>query len=97
MADGLTCDRCGKSLLAEEDVRYVVEIRVWAAYDPLELTREDLARDLGAELRRTLGRLEGVTALAAEDQVARLFRFDLCPPCQRHYLERPLPPPLPPP
>ena len=39
--EGITCDRCGKSLLIDESVRYEVKIVVQAAYDPMELTAED--------------------------------------------------------
>jgi len=36
-----------QGLLLDESVRYEVRIRVHAAYDPMEITREDLERDLG--------------------------------------------------
>ena len=42
--NGISCDRCDKSLLVDEDVRYEVRIVVQAAYDPMEITREDLER-----------------------------------------------------
>lgn len=89
--NGLVCDRCGKNLLIDESVRYTVLIRVQAAYDPLEITEEDLRRDLDAEMNKTVEALEHVTPEEAMNQVFREFRFDLCPPCQRAYLAAPLP------
>ncbi len=93
MADGISCDSCGKSLLVDEDVRYVVKIDVRAAYDPLEITGDDVAADLDAERRRLLAELERLDPAEAMDQVHRAFAFDLCPPCQRRYLRKPLNPP----
>ena len=39
-----TCDLCGQELLARSEVRYEVRIEVKAAYDPLEITEEDLVK-----------------------------------------------------
>ena len=88
--DGLICDGCGEGLLITADVRYVVKIEVFAAYDPLELTREDLAKDHEAEMRRLLESMSGMDPRDLEDQVYRSFRFDLCPACQRKYIQNPL-------
>lgn len=90
--DGISCDACGKSLLIEEDIRYEVRIDVRAAYDPLEITPDDLNRDLDAERRRLLEQMKGLSSEEAMDQVHRAFKFDLCPPCQRRYVKRPLNP-----
>lgn len=91
MADGIRCDMCGGALLVDSEVRYEVKIEVKAAYDPLEITREDVERDLQAEIQRLLTQLQGMTPQEAQDQVYRVFRFDLCPPCQKIYLQRPIP------
>jgi hypothetical protein len=88
--DGISCDGCGAGLLLESEVRYLVKIEVFAAYDPLEITREDLARDQEAEMARLLKTMERSDPQALQDQVYRKFQFDLCPPCQRRYLEDPL-------
>jgi len=89
--DGISCDRCGKGLLLDEDVRYLVHIVVQAAYDPMEISREDLKRSNRDEWSALIKKLETLTEQEAQDQVHREFRFDLCPPCQRVYLETPLP------
>lgn len=88
--DGIACDRCGAALLVDADVRYVMRLSIQAAYDPLELTREDLQRDLQADMRTLL---EGLASRSAEDLAREVHyegRFDLCPPCQRSILADPL-------
>ena len=86
----LTCDLCGKTLLIDEDVRYIVNIEVFAAYDPMELTEEDLRKDYRKELQDLVRRLEEMDPQKAQDSVYRKFEFQLCPKCQRKYLEDPL-------
>jgi len=87
----LTCAMCGKLLLVDEDTRYVVEIAVYAAYDPLEITPEDLAQDHRLKIKRILEGIKGKSAQELEDEVAKLFRFHLCPACQKVYIKNPLP------
>ena len=89
--DGISCDRCDKGLLIDEPVRYQVLIRVQAAYDPMEITAEDLDRDLAAEMKATLEKLRTISPDAAQDEVFRELRFDLCMKCQKEYLRTPLP------
>ena len=88
--DRLTCDGCGAPLLVESDVRYEVKIEVKAAYDPLEITSDDLAKDHTAEMTALIAKLQNVTEAEAMDEVYRSFRFDLCTPCQKKYLKKPL-------
>jgi hypothetical protein len=89
--DRLTCDRCGNGLLLDAPVRYEVRIEVKSAYDPLELTGEDLEKAAG-ELKRTVDFLQNYSAEKAQDEVYREFRFDLCATCQKQYLQSPLGP-----
>jgi hypothetical protein len=84
---GLSCDRCGKCLLIDEETRYVARIEVAAAYDPPELTREDLRRDFDAEIRRLVKAMEGRPARELEEEVALVRRFDLCPPCRTAFVD----------
>ena len=84
--DGITCDLCGKSLLVDEDVRYVADVVVYAAYDPMELTSSDLERDITAEIRRTLDAMKGRDATELEEEVAAVRRLDLCPQCRKRFL-----------
>ena len=84
---GLSCDRCGKSLLIDEETRYLARVEVVAAYDPPELTKQDLERDFDAEIRRLVEAMEGRPARELEEQVAVVRRFDLCPPCRAAFVE----------
>lgn len=89
--DHLTCDRCGNGLLLDAPVRYEVRIQVKSAYDPLELTKEDLDR-AGTTLRKAIDLLKEYPADKAQDEVYREFKFDLCRVCQIAYLKSPLGP-----
>ena len=91
--DHLTCDRCGRGLLLDAPVRYEVKIEVKAAYDPLEMTEEDLA-NAEEELKKVLAQLRDYSAKEAQDEVYRAFAFDLCATCQREFLSAPLGRPL---
>jgi hypothetical protein len=85
-----TCDLCGQELLSKGQVRYEVRIEVKAAYDPLNITEEDLAKDFRAEIAKVLRRLEGISEEEAQSEVYRQFEFDLCVVCQRRYVRSPL-------
>ena len=84
------CDMCGKPLLVDEDVRYVVKLEVFAAYDPMELVEEDLEKDHLEEISDLIEKMEGMDDQEIEDQVYKSLRFDLCPSCQRKYIKDPL-------
>ncbi len=86
-----TCDMCGKPLLVDEETRYVVKIEVYAAYDPMELTEDDINEDHSDELCRLCEQMEAMDPDEAEDSVYRTFQLDLCPECQKDYLKNPLP------
>ncbi|KAF0245336.1 MAG: hypothetical protein FD180_1741 [Planctomycetota bacterium] len=88
--DGISCDRCGTALLVGANVRYVVAIDVRAAYDVMEVSRSELEADHREEMRALLKKLEGLGAEEAQRQVHCAFRFDLCPACQRNYVNAPL-------
>jgi len=85
-----TCDMCGKTLLADEDTRFVVKVEVYAAYDPMEITEEDLREDHGDEISDLLAELEDADPEELENKVYKTFRFDLCPECHEAYLKDPL-------
>ena len=87
---GLGCDRCNATLLLDSDVRYLVRIDVYAAYDPLEVTRDDLERDFESEMRALIASMEERDPDELQDEVHRRFEFDLCPACQKRFLADPL-------
>ena len=84
-----TCDMCGKPLLADEDVRYVVKVEAYAAYDPMEVTEDQLDEDPLSEMSEIIEQMEEMDPEELEDQVYKSFRFDLCPACHRRYLRDP--------
>lgn len=85
-----TCDICGKELLVDEDLRYVAKVELFAAYDPLEITEEDLEDDHMEEVSKLIEETEEFDAQELQDQVYKSFRFDLCPDCHKRFLKDPL-------
>ena len=84
------CDRCGKPLLVDEDVRYILKMAVYAAYDPMEVTTEDLAKDRRAEMAELVEKMKQMDPEALEESVYKSMTFDLCLDCQRAFLKNPL-------
>jgi len=78
---------CGKPLLEDEDIRYVVRIDVYAAYDSSESVEDYDNRDGVEDMMDAAGDAEYP---ANDDDSYITFRFDLCPDCQRQYLQDPL-------
>jgi hypothetical protein len=88
--DGLVCDACGDGLLVDDDTRYIVRVEGYAAYDPLELTQQDLAGDLAGKTERLLEEISTLDPETLQDQVHRNFRYDLCTRCWQLYVRDPL-------
>jgi hypothetical protein len=84
------CDRCGEPI-EEGQLRYVAKIQVFAAYDPLEITFEDITRDHTDEIRKILEQCADLTEEELMRDVYVEFQFDLCRRCQRQYIRQPLP------
>lgn len=84
------CDRCGQPIEPGQ-LRYIAKIQVFAAYDPLEITFEDLTRDHRAQIQRILEHCAGLTEEELMRDVYVDFQFDLCRACQRAYIQDPLP------
>lgn len=85
----IICDRCGQ-LMDKGQLRYIAKIQVFAAYDPLEISFEDLQKDTRAEIRKLLSQMEGRSEEELMKEVFTAFEFDLCPKCQREYVREPL-------
>lgn len=81
---------CGKGLLADEDVRYEVTIEIKSAYDPMEITDEDLKQDHLKEIKQLLKQMKDRDPQELQDEVYRVFKFDLCHQCQKKLLQNPL-------
>ncbi|MGE0711324.1 MAG: hypothetical protein AB7N76_08825 [Planctomycetota bacterium] len=87
----LACDRCDRSLLAFEDVRYELTMIIKAAYDPMEIVPGQTPTDLGALIEQAARATEGMSEEEVEATVYKELHFDLCLRCQRELLRDPLP------
>ncbi|MFO0808174.1 MAG: hypothetical protein U0746_06090 [Gemmataceae bacterium] len=86
-----TCDVCGKELRSGDDSRYVVEMEVYAAHDPAELTEADLEQDHMDEISQMLQDMEDAGTEPDEPAPAfKKMRYDLCPSCHKRFLRDPL-------
>lgn len=83
------CDRCGQPIF-ERELRYVARIEVVAAYDPLQMTFEDLQRDYKEEIRRVIEQTQSMSEEELMRDVHVTLKFDLCRPCQKAWLKQPL-------
>ena len=83
------CDGCGKEM-HKGTLRYTVDIDIRAAYDEIEISLLDLARDHRSELRALIERLRHREPSEIEEQVYKKLALDLCPACQKAFLQNPL-------
>jgi hypothetical protein len=81
-----SCDLCGQPL---DDRRFIVRMEVFPAFDPHDITEEDLDADHLQEVADELREME-VTGGVVEDLSPKSFRFDLCPRCHARYTKDPL-------
>lgn len=84
-----TCDGCGREI-PSKSLRYIAKMDIFAAYDTLEITREDLERDIPYEIRQILERCADKSPEELLREVYANFRFDLCPDCHSRFLKDPL-------
>jgi hypothetical protein len=85
------CRRCGRELHPGRGELYVVSLLAVADPYPPVFTEEDLALDVGAEIRRLTRQLSGLDAEEARDQVYRRLVFHLCSPCYERWINDPCP------
>lgn len=82
---------CENELLIDDDVRYLAEIQVYAAYDPLEISASDLRQNFRKKISQLIEKMKSVSSKDAESSIYRAFSFDLCSRCQKKYIKNPLP------
>jgi len=83
-----SCDLCGKDMTDSTDGRFVLNMEVFAAHDPSELTENDLDDDHLEEMGQLL-READATDLEPAPAYKKL-RYDLCPACHQKFLADPL-------
>jgi hypothetical protein len=85
-----SCDLCKRDLDREEDLRYVVKMEVYAAFDATAGGEEDDDRDHLQEIQDILEGMEDVENDQIGEDVYQQLRFDLCPECRKKFLKNPL-------
>lgn len=87
-----TCDMCGKSLLADEDIRYVVKIEVYTACDAMDMDDDEDIDEENWEMDEENVRQGGTSnpEESLKNGEYKTFRFDLCTKCHKKYLQDPL-------
>jgi hypothetical protein len=88
--EGYLCARCSRELRAGRGELYVIRIDAVADPSPPVITEEDLAQDIGAEIRRLIAQMNDITEREAMDQVCRRLTLYLCPACYARWIEDPV-------
>jgi len=84
------CDLCGRELDPHEDLRYVVRMEVYAAFDPMTSEEDPDDRDHLDEIQEILERMRDVEDPQIGNDVYQQLRFDLCPECRKRFVANPL-------
>jgi hypothetical protein len=85
-----SCDLCKRKLDPQDDLRYVVKMEVYAAFDPAAADNDDEDRDHLEEIQDILERMEDMPGDEIGDEVYQQLRFDLCPECRKKFIRNPL-------
>jgi hypothetical protein len=83
------CDCCKRSL-SSDDLRYVVRMEVYAAFDQSPFAELDDDRDNLQEIQEILQRAEDADDDAVGPEVYEQLRFDLCSNCRKKFVKHPL-------
>jgi hypothetical protein len=83
---------CGRSLVPEEDERYVVKIEVYSACDSMDADCEDeeFITDFEDDDDESDEEIDNIDADEIESIEYKTFRYDLCCKCHTRYLQDPL-------
>ena len=84
------CDLCGRQLDPHDDLRYVVRLEVYAAFDPLPSAEQEDDRDHLQEVQDILEHMEDSESDQIGEEVYQQLRFDLCPECRKKFVKNPL-------
>jgi hypothetical protein len=88
-----SCDMCGRSLVPDEDERYVVKIEVYAACDSMDADCEDeeFINDFeDDDDDESDVEIDNIGSGEIESIEYKTFRYDLCCKCHSRYLQDPL-------
>jgi hypothetical protein len=87
--DALVCRRCGAALRPGAGDFYRVVIEAVADPSPPDLSNEDLAHDVRAEIERLLTQMASLSEEEALAQVYRRLTLYLCLRCYRDWIDDP--------
>lgn len=82
-----SCDLCGQQLTNQ---RFIAKMEVYPAFDPEEITEEDLDVDHLQEVSELIAEMEVNGDQSVDDCSPKSFRFDLCTECHQKFLKDPL-------
>lgn len=82
-----TCDLCGRSLNQE---RYEAKIEVAPAFDPEELTQDDLSVDHLQQIADEISEMETTGDFELDDTGSKTLRLDFCSCCAQKFVKSPL-------
>jgi hypothetical protein len=86
-----SCDRCGRPIDPQDELRYVIRLEVEAVMAPLgNQVVEDEDRDHLMEIHEILERHQDAADPLADDEGYQRQRFDLCSECHRKFVRNPL-------
>jgi hypothetical protein len=82
---------CGRSLVPEEDDRYVVKIEVYTACDSIDGDDEEMITDFEEEdVDEGDDEIDDLDSAEIDSLEYKTFRYDLCCKCHSRYLQDPL-------
>lgn len=82
-----SCDLCGRVIPRE---RYEAKVEIAAAFDPEELTEDDLDADHLQSIAESLEILDDSCEFDAAAVEPKTLRFDLCLQCMKRFARDPL-------
>ena len=86
-----SCDRCGRPIDSQDEIRYVVRLEVEAVMEPIvDEVVDDSDRDHLMELHEILERSDAAADPLIGDGVYRRERYDLCSACHRKFADNPV-------
>lgn len=84
-----TCDCCQRKL-DPDDLRYVVKMEVYAAFDPIAMDELEDDRDYLQEIQKILQHSDEASDAQVGNDVYEQTRFDLCPECRKKFVQDPI-------
>ena len=84
-----SCDMCG-ARIDRNELRYVLKMKIFAAYDTLKIEFSDLQKDYEDEIQKLVEEMKRMDPKELEEDVFKQFNFDLCRRCQQRFIKNPL-------